>query len=99
MVFGSPGYFGGYQYLLVGYHGEPKVNLFHNIRIIQGLYYPKRLKVTYSTTRSKGTLNPQLTAERQLSRKDPGCRFAQHISAERAIKNLEFTCGSKTLPF
>ena len=37
-------------YLLVGYHGEPKVNLFHNIRIIQGLYYPKRLKVTYSAT-------------------------------------------------
>ena len=21
-------------YILVGYHGEPKVNLFHNIRII-----------------------------------------------------------------
>ena len=37
--------------LLVGYHGEPKVNLFHNVRIIQGLYYPKRVKVTYSTTR------------------------------------------------
>ena len=36
--------------LLVGYHGEPKGNLFHNIRIIYGLYYPKRLKVTYSTT-------------------------------------------------
>ena len=38
-------------YLLVGYHGEPKVQLFHNIRIILGLYYPKRLKATYSTTR------------------------------------------------
>ena len=36
---------------LVGYHGEPKVSPFHNIRIISGLYYPKRLKVTYSTTR------------------------------------------------
>ena len=39
------------SFLLVGYHGEPKVNLFHNIRIIEGLYYPKRLKVSYSTTR------------------------------------------------
>ena len=38
--------------LLVGYDGEPKVNLFHNIRIKKGLYYPKRLKVTYSTTSS-----------------------------------------------
>ena len=37
---------------LGGYHGEPKVNLFHNIRIIQGFYPSKRLKVTYSTTRS-----------------------------------------------
>ena len=37
-------------------HGEPKVNLFHNIRIIQGLYYPKRLKVTYSTTRLRSVL-------------------------------------------
>ena len=36
---------------LVGYHGEPEVSLFHNIRIISGFYYPKRLKVTYSTTR------------------------------------------------
>ena len=36
----------GAVFLLVGYHGEPKVNLFHNIRIIQELYYPKRLKVT-----------------------------------------------------
>ena len=43
-------------YLPVGYHGEPKVHLFHNIRILQGLYYPKRLKVTYSTTR------PSITA-------------------------------------
>ena len=37
--------------LLVGYHGELKVNLF----IIQGLYRdyttPKRLKVTYSTSK------------------------------------------------
>ena len=37
-------------YLLVGYHGEPKVNLF-DTRIMQGFYYPKKLKVTYSTTR------------------------------------------------
>ena len=35
--------------ILVGYHGEPKVNLLNNIRII---YYPKRLKVTYSATRT-----------------------------------------------
>ena len=40
--------FDGRLGLLVGYHGEPKANLFHNIRII---YNPKRLKVTYSTTR------------------------------------------------
>ena len=40
-------------YLLVGYHGELKVNLFHNIRIISGYTTPKRLKVTYSTTRCK----------------------------------------------
>ena len=46
--------------LLVGYHGEPKVNIFHNIRIIYGLYYRKRLKVTYSTTRlrSRNSDNP-----------------------------------------
>ena len=24
----------GFEYLLVGYHGEPKVNLLHNIRLI-----------------------------------------------------------------
>ena len=30
--------------LLVGYHGELKVNVFHNTRIIQGLYYPKKVK-------------------------------------------------------
>ena len=29
--------------LLVGYHGELKVNLFQNTRVIYGLYYPKRL--------------------------------------------------------
>ena len=31
-------------FLLVGYHGEPKVNLFHNTRIISGKYYPKKVK-------------------------------------------------------
>ena len=45
--------FVGLSNLLVGYHGEPKVNLYHNIRSIWGLYYLKRLKVTYSTTRIK----------------------------------------------
>ena len=30
--------------LLVGYHGELKLNLFHNTRIIWGLYYPKKVK-------------------------------------------------------
>ena len=29
---------------LVGYHGELKVILFHNTRIIKGLYYPKKVK-------------------------------------------------------
>ena len=41
------------QYPLVGYHGEPKVNLLYNLRIISGLYYPKRLQVVYSTARSR----------------------------------------------
>ena len=41
-----------YKPYLPGIMGKPTVNLFHNIRIIQGLYYPRRLKVTYSTTRS-----------------------------------------------
>ena len=76
--------------LLVGYHGEPKVNLFHNIRSLKvgnpiasilksnvkgipalfGLnpasnfmgftvYYPKRLKVTYSTTRIRYCPDPR----------------------------------------
>ena len=43
----------GLNVLLVGYHGEPKVNLFHDIRIISGFYYTKRLKDSYSTTRLK----------------------------------------------
>ena len=42
---------GSSNYLLVGYHGGTKVSLVHNIRIIKGLDYPKRLKVTYPTTR------------------------------------------------
>ena len=46
--------------LLVGYHGELKVNLFHNIRIIQGLYYPKGLKVTYSTTKTLDGPQPSI---------------------------------------
>ena len=47
------GFYRKFLNLLVGYRGEPKVNIFHNIRIVQGLYYPKRLKVTYSTTRGR----------------------------------------------
>ena len=30
--------------LLVGYHGELKVNLFHNTRVIWGFYYPEKVK-------------------------------------------------------
>ena len=29
---------------LVGYHGEPKVNLVHNIKDYIGLYYPRKVK-------------------------------------------------------
>ena len=36
-----------HHFLLVGYHGELKVNLFHNTR---DYTTPKRLKVTYSTS-------------------------------------------------
>ena len=54
--------------LLVGSHGEPKVNLFHNIRIIKGLYYPKRLKVTYSTTRYKSSSHATWTAKTPIVR-------------------------------
>ena len=36
---------------LSGIMGNQRLTFFHNIRIIEGLYYPKRLKVTHSTTR------------------------------------------------
>ena len=29
---------------LVGYHGEPKGNLVHNVKGYIGLYYPKKVK-------------------------------------------------------
>ena len=40
------------EFLRVGYHGELKVHLLHNIRNIWGLNFPKRLKVAYSTTKT-----------------------------------------------
>ena len=46
------------EHLLVGYHGELKVNLFHNTRIIRDYTTPRGLKVTHSTTRNNSSNYP-----------------------------------------
>ena len=46
--------------LLVGYHGEPKVNLCHNIRISLGILIPQKVK-GYLLYYEVKPLNPTLT--------------------------------------